>query len=149
LSRAKYFAEWRYLAVDPENRQVGRTLEQHWEAALAKQRQAQEDYDRFQHERPLPLAAPDRQRIEALAHDIPALWHAPRTTIAGGKEIVRCLVTRVVVHVKKDSEYVDATIHWQGGFTSQMRASAVLRAFCQAAISRAIRSRSSMRRPRH
>ena len=26
---------------------------------------------------------------------------------------------RVVVHVKKDSEYVDVTIHWHGGFTSQ------------------------------
>ena len=26
---------------------------------------------------------------------------------------------KVVVHVKNDSEYVDVTIHWQGGFTSQ------------------------------
>jgi hypothetical protein len=28
-------------------------------------------------------------------------------------------VEKVVVHVKNDSEYVDVTIHWQGGFTSQ------------------------------
>ena len=26
---------------------------------------------------------------------------------------------RVIVHVKKNSEYVDVTIHWNGGFTSQ------------------------------
>ena len=29
------------------------------------------------------------------------------------------MVEKVVVHVKNDSEYVDVTIHWQGGFTSQ------------------------------
>jgi len=35
------------------------------------------------------------------------------------KAIVRCLVDRVVVRVEPRSEYVDATIHWHGGFTSQ------------------------------
>jgi hypothetical protein len=54
-----------------------------------------------------------------LANDMPALWHAPATSAAERKEIIRCLVEKVIVHVKKDSEYVDATIHWQGGFTSQ------------------------------
>lgn len=29
------------------------------------------------------------------------------------------MVDRVVVHVQSHSEYVDATIHWHGGFTSQ------------------------------
>ena len=43
----------------------------------------------------------------------------PGTTHQDRKEIIRHLVERVVVHVKKDSEYVDVTIHWHGGFTSQ------------------------------
>jgi hypothetical protein len=54
-----------------------------------------------------------------LASDIPSLWSAPGLSTADRKEVIRCLVEKVVVHVKKTSEYVDATIHWQGGFTSQ------------------------------
>ena len=60
--------------------------------------------------------------IEQLAADIPLLWHAPTTTASDRKAIVRHLVSDVIVHVKKDSEYVDVTIHWHGGFTSQHEA---------------------------
>ena len=58
-------------------------------------------------------------KIMALSSDIPSIWHAEGTTNADRKEIIRCLIERVVVHVEHDSEYVDATIHWSGGFTSQ------------------------------
>jgi hypothetical protein len=57
--------------------------------------------------------------VHALASDIPALWQAPTTTIADRKEIVRCLVDRVVVAVQGNTEHVDVTIHWAGGFVSQ------------------------------
>jgi hypothetical protein len=33
--------------------------------------------------------------------------------------MIRCLVERVVVHVRCDSEFVDVTIHWAGGYESQ------------------------------
>jgi hypothetical protein len=122
LERARYDAERaerQYHAVEPENRLVARTLEQRWEEALRQQRQLQEEYDRFLQEQPAQLGEDERGRIRELANDMPALWHAPATTVAERKEIIRCLVEKVIVHVKKDSEYVDATIHWQGGFTSQ------------------------------
>ncbi len=41
------------------------------------------------------------------------------TTAADRKEIVRCLVERVVVTVQVDSEYVAVAIHWQGGNVTQ------------------------------
>jgi hypothetical protein len=97
---------------------VARTLEQRWEQALCQERQLAEDHERFQRHQPASLTAAERQEIEALA-DLPALWQAPATTTADRKEIIRTLVERVIVHVRKDSEYVEATIHWQGGFTSQ------------------------------
>jgi hypothetical protein len=53
-----------------------------------------------------------------LSRDIPALWDAPATTSAERKEIIRLLIERVVVHVRKGTEHVDARIHWRGGFTS-------------------------------
>jgi DNA invertase Pin-like site-specific DNA recombinase len=122
LERARYEverAERQFQAVEPENRLVARTLEQRWEETLRQQRQVQEEHDRFLQDQPAQLSADERQRIRELSNDMPGLWHAPATMPAERKEIIRCLVEKVVVHVQKDSEYVDATIHWQGGFTSQ------------------------------
>ena len=96
-----------------------RTLEQRWEDSLRQQRQLREEYDRFLAETPAGLSDDDVQRIRAASQNISLLWHATETTPQDRKAIVRCLVERVVVHVEQRSEYVDATIHWHGGFTSQ------------------------------
>jgi DNA invertase Pin-like site-specific DNA recombinase len=120
--RARYdveLAERRYQAVDPENRLVAATLEKRWEELLGQERQLQEDYDRFVQQTPLQLTDAERARIAALTSDIPALWNAPGTTNADRKQIIRCLVERVVVHVRCDSELVDVTIRWAGGYESQ------------------------------
>jgi DNA invertase Pin-like site-specific DNA recombinase len=122
LERAQYEvqrAERQYQSVEPENRLVARTLEQRWEESLRLERQLREEYDRFTAETPTGLSEADIQRIRAASRNISALWHAGDTTPADRKEIVRCLVDRVVVHVEPRSEYADATIHWYGGFVSQ------------------------------
>jgi len=122
LERAEYEsqrAERQYQSVEPENRLVARTLEQHWEESLRQQRQLREEHDRFLAETPAGLSDVDAQRIRAASRDISSLWHAAETTPQDCKAIVRCLVDRVVVHVEQHSEYVDVTMHWHGGFTSQ------------------------------
>jgi DNA invertase Pin-like site-specific DNA recombinase len=121
LKRTRYeidLAERRYRAVDPENRLVAATLERAWNDALLKERQVQEDYDRFLRESPPRLTDQERATIQALANDIPALWDAPATTHVERKQILRCLIDRVVVQVRCDSEHVEATIHWKGGYQS-------------------------------
>jgi len=120
--RARYdveLAERRYQAVDPENRLVAASLEKRWEDVLCQERQLQEEYDRFVGARLLQLTNAEQARLAALASDIPALWHASGTTNADRKQVLRCLVERVVVHVRCDSELVDVTIHWAGGYQSQ------------------------------
>jgi DNA invertase Pin-like site-specific DNA recombinase len=112
-------AERQYQAVDPTNRLVARTLEQRWEEALRQVRQVDEEYERFVNASPPRLSVADRDRIRALAADIPALWHAPETAAADRKEVIRCLVERVVVTVAPDSEQVGVAIHWQGGFLTR------------------------------
>ncbi len=119
--RARYdaeLAERRYQAVDPENRLVAATLEKRWEELLGQERQIQEEYDRFVCQTSPNLSAEERARIAALASDIPALWSAPDTTNVDRKQIVRCLVERVTVHVRPDSELTAVTIHWVGGYES-------------------------------
>jgi len=112
-------AELQYHAVDPTNRLVARTLEERWEQALRRVRQVEEEYERFAHASPPRLSYAERERIRALAANIPALWHAPETRAADRKEVVRCLVERVVVRVQSDSEYAGVAIHWQGGSVTQ------------------------------
>ena len=122
LERAQYEserAERQYQSVEPENRLVARTLEQRWEESLRQHRQLHEDYDRFLASTPVSLSNTDAERIRAASQNISALWHSPNTTSQDRKAIVRCLVDRVVVHVEQNSEHVDVTIHWNGGFTSQ------------------------------
>ena len=124
LERAHYEAqqaERRYRAVDAENRLAARTLEQQWEQALRDERQRQEEYDRFVQQRPLELTAGEKDRIRALASDLPALWQSAATGVVDRKEILRCLIERVVVGVQGNTEFVDVTIHWAGGFVSQHR----------------------------
>ena len=105
--------------VEPEDRLVARELERRWEAALREQRELKEQYDRFLAERPRELTAADHRRIEALAQDIPVLWHASSTTTRERQQIVRCLVERITVTVRGETEWVDVTIRWAGGMESQ------------------------------
>lgn len=111
-------AERQYHTVEPENRLVARSLEQCWEQALRTQQALQEDYDRFLQEQPRLVSADERARIAALASDIPALWHAPETSAAERKEVVRLVVERVVVQVPADSEQTTVEISWRGGLTT-------------------------------
>ena len=76
---------------------MARELERRWQQALEDQRELEEQYDRFLANRPRELTAADRDRIEALARDIPGLWQATGTTIQERQEIVRCLVERITV----------------------------------------------------
>ena len=69
--------------------------------------------------RPAAFSAEQRARIEGLAADIPALWHAATTTAKERKEIIRHLVAKVLIAVEQDSERVAVTICWQGGYCSE------------------------------
>jgi DNA invertase Pin-like site-specific DNA recombinase len=108
-----------YELIEPENRLVARELERGWEQALEGQRQLEEEYDRFVAERSPELTQNERQRIEALAVDIPGLWHAPSTSNEERQEIVRYLVERITVTVRGETELVDVTIRWAGGVESR------------------------------
>lgn len=114
-------AERHYRSVEPENRLVARTLESRWEEALKNQRQVEEEYHRFLAKLPTTLSAADRKRIQSLSGSVAALWHAPGTTATDRKEIVRCVVERVIVVIDRTTEFNDVTIVWKGGMTTHHR----------------------------
>jgi hypothetical protein len=107
-----------YRLVEPEHRLVARQLAKDWEEKLTVQRQLQEDYQRFLQEHLRPLSAAEREAIRQLAQNIPALWHAPTTTMADRKEIIRQVIHRVRVAGEGSSERLQLTIEWVGGGTT-------------------------------
>lgn len=122
LERAHYQVERaarQYQAVEPEHRLVARTLEHHWEEALASEAELKADYEHFLTEQPARLSAEERTAIRRLAQDIPALWRAATTTAADRQAIIRYLVERVIVTVQGESEQVEVQVHWVGGHGTQ------------------------------
>ena len=112
-------AERQYQAVEAENRLVARTLESRWEDALKKLRQVEEDHHRFLAKLPPTLSAADLQQIRSLSGSVTTLWDAPATSALDRKQIVRCLVERVIVAADKSSEHNEVTIVWQGGVATR------------------------------
>ena len=55
------------------------------------------------------------EELCALAADVPGIWHHPLVTHQERKEILRCLIDRVVVGATKQK--IDATIYWKSGQT--------------------------------
>jgi DNA invertase Pin-like site-specific DNA recombinase len=108
-----------YHAVEPENRMVARELENRWEEAIAKQRETEEAYSRFENEQPSRLSEEEKQSVRSLSRDIPALWYAATTSPQDRQAVLRHLIDQVTVEVQGDTERVDVTIHWAGGFESQ------------------------------
>lgn len=108
-----------YRALEPENRLVARQLARAWEETLIAQRQLEEDYHRFLRQQPHALSTAEEAALRQVAADIPALWHAPSTTVAEHKEIIRQVVEQVEVRIEGESEQVQVTIVWVGGNQTQ------------------------------
>ena len=100
IERAQYEADLarrRYVMVDPDNRLVARSLEREY-ATLPRQTA-------------LLLTASQREQIRALAQDLPAIWHAPTTTSAERKQLVRWLIKDVTL--AKRGNLISIDIRWQ------------------------------------
>jgi DNA invertase Pin-like site-specific DNA recombinase len=122
LEHARYqaqLAERRYHAVDPDNRLVARTLEKQWEDSLSALQRAEEEHEGQMKDKPVSLSESERTQLMAMSADITGLWQASATTNKDRKQVVRCVIDKVIAAVQGTTEFVDVTIHWAGGFTSQ------------------------------
>jgi hypothetical protein len=122
LERARYEAERarrQYYLVEPENRLVARRLEQQWEEKLRAVEELEHAYQRWSAQQPLTLTASDRRAILALGADLPAVWHAPTTTHADRKQLLRLVIQSVIVDAKRARGRLWYQINWQTGATSE------------------------------
>jgi DNA invertase Pin-like site-specific DNA recombinase len=118
VERARYEAgraRRQYDAVEPENRLVARTLERALEAKLAAQRQAEQDLLAAQARRPVQLTEEELAWLSRAGADIRAVFHASSTTFRERKQLLRAIVSEVVVTVDSAARTAALRIIWQGG----------------------------------
>ena len=120
VQRARYDAdraERAFSNVEPENRLVARTLESRWEAKLAALAQAQAALATAQATKP-PLPATDS--LQALAADLPRLWHAETTSPRDRKRLLRTLIADVTLLPEPDPHTVRVGVRWHTGATDEL-----------------------------
>ena len=121
LERARYAAaraQRQYDACEPENRLVARTLEARWEEALAAVAAVEQEYATAQQNALAPLTTAEQDAARALASDLPAIWHAPTTTAADRKRLLRLVIQEVTVTVAPGGRAAELAILWSGGATT-------------------------------
>ncbi len=114
LERAEYEADLarrRFVAVEPENRLVARTLERDWNNKLAEVQRLEREYTALPRPTARPASPEERQRILALAQDLPTIWHADTTTHAERKQLLRFLIKDVTLSRRETTIHIG--IRWQ------------------------------------
>jgi len=119
LERAEYetaLAERRYQEVDPSNRLVASTLERRWNDALVQLQDLKKQAGEFQLQEARVATAEQKEKVLALAQDLPRLWRAPTTQAKDRKRMLRLLIKDITVEkLLAEPKQLLVHIRWQGG----------------------------------
>ena len=121
--RARYEADRalrQFNAVEPENRLVARTLERALEDKLGAVRAAGNDLAAQQARRPVTLTGAEIAWISSAGADVRAVFDAPATTTRERKQLIRAVITEVVLTVNTQTRIADLRIIWQGGASTEL-----------------------------
>lgn len=110
-------AQRQFMLVRPEHRLVADSLEQQWNAKLARLAEVEEEYRRTATADGHEVAAAERAHIHGLASDLPRVWHDPRTPMRERKRMLRLLIEDVTL--RRDSA-IQIQIRWKGGATTTL-----------------------------
>ena len=109
-------AERQYMAVEPENRVVARTLERRWNEQLeALERVKREAEQALQ--APTLLSDEELEKVRLLGADLSAVWETPTTTNRDRKRLLRCLIEEV--QLRTEESHHGVRIVWKGGAVTE------------------------------
>lgn len=123
VERAQYEADRaqrKFDACEPENRLVGRTLERALEEALTSLQRENGRLAQLERARPVALNDLERQALTRLARDLPRLWAAPTTTPRDRKELLRTLISEVIITAHHVERRAAVEVHWEGGARTEL-----------------------------
>jgi DNA invertase Pin-like site-specific DNA recombinase len=110
-------AERAFSNVEPENRLVARTLESRWETKLAALVEAETALATAKATKP-PLPATDT--LQAIAVDLPRLWHAETTSPRDRKRLLRTLIADITLLPQPDPHTIRVGVRWHTGATDEL-----------------------------
>ncbi len=122
VERARYDAdraERAFLACEPENRLVARTLEARWEARLTGLADAEAALATQRSARP---ELPSPGQLAATIAGLPALWSAPTTSDKDRKRLLRTLLADVTITPSADDPaQISVGLRWKSGASQQVQ----------------------------
>ncbi len=119
LQRLSYQADLarrRYEAVDPANRLVAATLETEWNEHLVELESARQAHQ---------AARPTQQRLQSTLAQMHAVvthlrdyWYQESVSNQEKKDLLRCVIERVLLEKQANDKVIRAEVCWQGGATT-------------------------------
>jgi hypothetical protein len=124
LERAQIHADRakrQFDGCEPENRLVARTLEREWEQRLTEVRRAERAVAEVAATRPDPLSSDEIAWCRHAGADLRKVFDAPTTSDRERKQLLRAILTDVVVTVDRASEQHAAELRvvWEGGAVTE------------------------------
>ena len=113
-------AQRQFDACEPEHRLVARTLESRLEVSLAELERERRKLAELETRRPEPLTEAERRALTRLIRDLPRLWTADTTTARDRKELLRTLITEVIITINQQPRRAEVQIVWEGGARTEL-----------------------------
>lgn len=113
-------AKRQFDACEPEHRLVARTLEARLEQTLSELERERRKLAELEARRPEPLTDIERQALTRLVRDLPKIWIADTTTARDRKELLRTLISEVIVTIKDTPRRAETEIIWEGGARTEL-----------------------------
>ena len=124
LERATYQADRagrQYHACEPENRLVARTLETQWNESLELVEAITAEIEDLKSNKSFQITPEVKKKINALAHDLPRIWHAAQSAPSDHKHLLRVVIADVTL--TRTDAIVLVDVRWKTGSTTRLSVS--------------------------
>jgi DNA invertase Pin-like site-specific DNA recombinase len=125
LERVRYEsrqAERRYMAVDPDNRLVARTLENNWNEKLRELAEMEQMFEATKKKQRLTLSESDREEILSLARDFPRVWRAKSTSNADRKNLLQMMIEEIGLNpIEIPRKETCIRVMWKTGEVTELK----------------------------
>lgn len=108
-------ARRRFEAIDPKSTLVFREYEEKLQEKKVEVARLEKKYAKASKTPRQKLTKEELESLLELPENLSASWESDVLTNAERKQFLRCLIRKVIVKRREDSEYQDVIIHWASG----------------------------------
>jgi len=119
LAYEEKLAEKRFRNCDPENKLLYPHVSKDYDAAMRARREFEQNLTLNPPQCESTLSDVELEGLCHLTGDIPKFWNHPKLTHKERKELIRCLIDKVIVNASR--ERLDLTICWESGRQDPVR----------------------------